>query len=144
MKEMTRDYALAFLGEGTRTGKLATVRPDGRPHVVPVWFVVDGDDIVFNTWHTSVKARDLAADSRASLVVDLEQPPYSFVMVGGIVTLSKNLDELVDVATRIGRRYMGEGRAEKFGLRNGVEGELVVRMRIDRIVSRDDVVGYGE
>ena len=39
----------AFVSEGTRTGKLATVRADGRPHVVPIWFVLDGDDLVFTT-----------------------------------------------------------------------------------------------
>ena len=39
----------AFVSEGTRTGKLATTRHDGRPHVVPIWFVLDGDDFVFNT-----------------------------------------------------------------------------------------------
>jgi nitroimidazol reductase NimA-like FMN-containing flavoprotein (pyridoxamine 5'-phosphate oxidase superfamily) len=43
---MTPDEALAFLAEGTRTGKLATAQ-GGRPHVAPVWFVVDADDLVF-------------------------------------------------------------------------------------------------
>ena len=36
----------AFLLYGTRTGKLATVREDGRPHVVPIWFVMDGDTLI--------------------------------------------------------------------------------------------------
>ena len=91
-----------------------------------------------------MKARNLKVDSRASLVVDLEQPPYAFVIVDGVVTISDDLDVVVDVATQIGRRYMGEERAEEFGRRNGVAGELVVRMHIDRIVSQDDVAGYGE
>jgi PPOX class probable F420-dependent enzyme len=38
---MTRDEIRSFLLEGTRTGKLATTRADGRPHVTPVWFVLD-------------------------------------------------------------------------------------------------------
>jgi hypothetical protein len=46
---MTEAEWRAFLGAGTRTGKLATTRPDGRPHVVPIWFVLDGDEVVFNT-----------------------------------------------------------------------------------------------
>jgi hypothetical protein len=33
-----------FLSEGNRTGKLATVQAEGRPHVTPIWFVLDGDD----------------------------------------------------------------------------------------------------
>ena len=141
---MTRTRALEFLLEGTRTGQLATIGLDGRPHVVPIWFVVDGDDIVFNTWHTSVKARNLARDARASMIVDLEEPPYAFVMIEGMVRISDDSEELLDVATRIGRRYMGDKRAEEFGKRNGVEGELVVRLEIERIVSRDNVAGYAD
>lgn len=138
---MGRDEALAFLQAGTRTGKLATVRPDGRPHVAPIWFIVEDGDVVFNTWHTSVKADNLAADSRASLVVDLEQPPYAYVMVEGTVEISDDVEEAQRIATLIGGRYMGADRAEEFGARNGVEGELVVKLRIDKMVARDDVSG---
>lgn len=83
MKEMTAEERRAFLSHGTRTGKLATVRADGSPHAVPVWFVLDGDDLVFTTWHESVKARSIRRDGRMTLVVDEETFPYSFVMVEG-------------------------------------------------------------
>src|SRR5258705_232539 len=53
---MLPDEVQRFLAYGTRTAKLATIRADGRPHVVPVWFVLDGDDIVFTTGTTTVKA----------------------------------------------------------------------------------------
>lgn len=138
---MTHEEALEFLGSGTRTGKFATVRADGRPHVVPIWFVVDQGDVVFTTWHESVKLRNLTADSRAAMVVDLEEPPFAYVMVEGRVSISDDLDQLRGFATRIGGRYMGESRAEEFGARNGVPGEVVVRLLIDRIVAKDDVSG---
>ncbi len=138
---MDRGEALSFLQTGTRTGKLATVRPDGRPHVAPIWFVLDDDDIVFNTWHTSVKAGNLAADSRASMVVDLEEPPYAYVMVEGSVEITDDVDESRRIATLIGGRYMGADRAEEFGERNGVPGELVVRLRVEKLVARNDISG---
>ena len=50
--------------------------------------------------------------------MDDQTPPFSFVMVEGTVELSSDLDELRRVATTIGRRYMGEERAEAFGARN--------------------------
>ena len=139
MREMTRDEAVNFLREGTRTGKLATVRADGRLHVVPIWFIVEGDEVVFTTWHDSVKARNLRRDPRASLIVDLEQPPYSFVMVEGEARFIDDEEELLRVATENGRRYMGGDRAEEFGRRNAVEGEEVVRLRIVHIVAQGDV-----
>jgi PPOX class probable F420-dependent enzyme len=138
---MTRSQALVFLASGTRTGKLATVRPDGRPHVVPVWFVIDEDDIVFTTWHDTVKYRNMAVNPRAALTVDLEEPPYAFVSVEGTVEISDDVGELLRMATAIGGRYMGPDRAEEFGRRNGVEGEMLVRLSIDRIVARDDISG---
>jgi PPOX class probable F420-dependent enzyme len=141
MRKMTRTEALTFLAEGTRTGKLATVRPDGRPHVAPIWFVVEDGDLVFNTWHTSVKARNLAADPRAALVVDYQEPPFGYVLVEGTVDVSSDLDEVRRIATKIGGRYMGAHRAEEFGARNGVDGELAVRLRVDRISGRDGVTG---
>ena len=42
MKKMSEEEYLGFLTSGTKTGKLATVRADGRPHVVPVWFAARG------------------------------------------------------------------------------------------------------
>lgn len=138
---MNTDDAWAFLTEGTRTGKLATIRPDGRPHVAPVWFIVENGDLVFNTWHTSVKARNLAADPRASLVVDLQEPPYAYVMVEGRAEIVEDLAESRRVATIIGGRYMGADKAEAFGARNGVEGELVIRLKVDKMVAKDDVAG---
>lgn len=139
MRDMDRDEAIAFLRHGTRTGKLATVRPDGRPHVAPVWFVVHGDEIVTMTWYTSVKARNLRIDARAALTVDLEEPPYGFVLVEGTVSMDGEDPRKVDIATEIGGRYMGEDRAEEFGRRNGVEGELVLRLSIDRITAKADM-----
>ena len=139
MRDMTYGEATEFLSAGTRTGKLATVRASGAPHVTPIWFVVDGDDLVFNTWHTSAKARHLARDPRASLVVDLEEAPYAYVLVEGPVTISRDLDEIVHFATRVGARYMGTDRAEEFGARNGVEGELLIRLHMERLIAHDDI-----
>ena len=139
MRHMDHQEAIDFLSAGTRTGKLATVRADGRPHVTPIWFVVDGDDLVFNTWHTSAKAKHIARDPRVSLVVDLEEAPYAYVLVEGTVTTSHDLDTITEFATRIGARYMGPDRAEEFGARNGVEGELLVRLHMDRLIALDDI-----
>ncbi|MGI9585661.1 MAG: PPOX class F420-dependent oxidoreductase [Acidimicrobiia bacterium] len=139
MRTMAPEEAIAFLGEGTRTGKLATTTHDGSPHVTPIWFVVDGSDVVFNTWHTGQKSKHLHRDPRAALVVDLEEPPYGYVLVRGTVSISTNLNDVRRFATLIGARYMGDDRAEEFGERNGVEGELLIRLHMDRIVGHADV-----
>jgi len=59
---MTPSEWHAFLIFGKRTAKVATVRPDGRPHVAPVWFVMDSDNLVFMTGkETPSKERTSAA-----------------------------------------------------------------------------------
>jgi PPOX class probable F420-dependent enzyme len=130
---------VAFLSAGTRTGKLGWTAADGRPLVAPVWFVVDGGDLVFNTGKDTAKGRALARDPRVVICVDDDRPPFSFVQVQGTASTSEDPDELVAFATRIGGRYMGADRAEEFGRRNGVPGELVVRVTPTKVVKAFDL-----
>lgn len=134
MRRMTDPEARAFLLDGTRTAKLATVRADGRPHVAPVWFLLDGDDLVFNTGESTVKAATIRRDGRVAVCVDDERFPFSYVLVEGTATLSDDLAEVRSWAERIAARYVGRDRAAVYGERNGVPGELLVRVRIGRIV----------
>jgi PPOX class probable F420-dependent enzyme len=138
-EKMTDAQWREFVSYGTRTGKLSTVRADGSPHVAPIWFVLDGDELVFNTGKNTVKGRNLIRDGRVALCVDDDRPPYSFVVVRGRARVSEDLDEIRHWATRIGARYMGEERAEEFGARNGVPGELLVRVAIDRVLAERDL-----
>ena len=128
MAKMSRDECLRFLAEGAHTGKLATVRADGRPHVVPVWFDLDGEVIIFTTGEDTVKGRNIQRDGRVCLCVDDEQPPFAYVRVEGTATVSTEPVELLNWATRIGGKYMGQDRAESYGRRNAVNGELLVRV----------------
>ena len=73
------------------------------------------------------------------LCVDLQEPPYAFVQVQGSVTLSEDPDELLRTATDLGARYMGADRAEEFGRRNGVPGELVVRLHPSKVIAALDM-----
>ena len=128
MAKMTPEECRDFLLVQARTGKLATVRADGRPHIAPIWFDLDGETIVFNTGETTVKARNIQHDARVSFCVDDERPPFTFVLVEGKATLSEDMEELRYWATRIAGRYMGADLAEAYGKRNAVQGELVVRI----------------
>jgi PPOX class probable F420-dependent enzyme len=141
MTSITDPDVSAFLQAGTRTGKLSFLAADGRPLVTPVWFIVEEGCLVFNTGKETAKGRALARDARASMCVDLEAPPYAFVQVQGAAELSEDLGELLRTATAIGARYMGADRAEEFGRRNAVPGELVVRLRPTKVLAAFDLTG---
>ncbi|ANI38449.1 PPOX class F420-dependent oxidoreductase [Mycolicibacterium vaccae] len=134
MTELSDDV-IAFLSEGTRTAKVGYLAADGRPLVAPVWFVVDDGQIVFNTGSDTAKGRALVRDPRITVCVDDERPPFSFVQIQGTATLGEDPAELLSTATRIGGRYMGADRAEEFGRRNGVPGELIVRLAPTKVIA---------
>jgi PPOX class probable F420-dependent enzyme len=148
-RRMSDTELVEFLtAEPARTAKLATVRADGRPHVAPVWFVLDpagpGDgsligDIVFNTGADTLKGKALRRDPRVALCIDDERPPFSFAVIDGVATISEELSEVARWAAVIGGRYMGAERAEEYGRRNGVAGELLVRVRATHIVAFADL-----
>lgn len=142
MHMMSNDERRAFLSHGTRTGHLATVHDDGRPHVAPVWFVLDGDHVMFMTGANTVKGRNLARTGRAALSVDDPTPPYGFVHLTGTV-------ELIDCGDApgtawpyglgISARYMGDDLAEQYARRNTVAGELLVRLTPEHVFAQADL-----
>lgn len=140
MQSLTDDV-IAFLSEGTRTGMLGYLASDGRPLVAPVWFVVDDGQLAFNTGKNTAKGRALARDPRVVMCVDDPHPPYSFVQIQGVASISEEPGDLLSIATRTGGRYMGADRAEEFGRRNGVPGELVVRIRPTKVIKAFGLAG---
>lgn len=135
MRAMSTEEWRRFLTDRARTGMLATTRADGRPHVAPIWFDLDGDEIVFTTWHSSVKAANLRRDGRAALCVDDETPPYAYVLIEGDVTIAETTPDLRQWATRLATRYLGDDQGQVLGARNGVEGEWLVRLRPTNVVA---------
>jgi PPOX class probable F420-dependent enzyme len=140
-RPMDDERVRAFLATlPARPAILATTRADGRPHVAPIWYAVDDDGtIVFNTGEHTVKGRNLRRTGWAAMSVDDDAAPFSFVTVEGAVSISEDLEDVRRWAGVIGGRYMGAGRADEYGERNGVPGELLVRLTPEKIVSAFDV-----
>lgn len=130
-----------FLTGGTKTGHLGHLAADGRPLAAPIWFVLDGDRIAFNTGSGTSKARSIQRDPRVVLTVDLPEPPYAFVQIQGRAVATDDLDEVKRIATLCGARYMGADRADEFGDRNGVPGERVVWIEPTKVIASLDVSG---
>ena len=149
MTQMTLNEVYSFLNNGTMTGKISTANHRGKPHVVPVWFVVDENPpqevnnivIIFTTHSKSLKARHLLSNPQVCVCVDDQTPPYSFVVINGIAEIDKapNQEDLLKCTTRIAERYMGKENAERFGKRNAVPGEFIIRIRPTKIIAQKNV-----
>ena len=92
---MDADEVVTFLEAlPARTGKLATVRADGRPHVAPVWFALDrstrgpGSPIwrsgVQHGRHHGEGSQHPARPPDSPLCIDDDRPPFTFVTVEGV------------------------------------------------------------
>ncbi|MCG7202267.1 PPOX class F420-dependent oxidoreductase [Streptomyces arenae] len=130
---MTTDEWHSFVSAGTRSGKVATVGSDNTPMIAPVWFVLDGGDIAFTTGVKSAKARNLRRNPRASVCVADDIPPFSYVEIRGLATLSEDPDELIRIATLAAARYMGPDKAEEYGRRNSGPGVVLIRVRPEKV-----------
>jgi PPOX class probable F420-dependent enzyme len=141
MSEMTKDEIKYFLLQGTFTGKLGTINKDGTPHVVPIWYTVDGEDnIIFNTGDKSVKAKNIRRDNRVRICVDDQTPLFSFVTIDGIAEIISNEpSEVYKWAKIIAARYMGYNKSEEYGRRNSAEGELLVKIKPIRVIGEKDI-----
>ena len=150
MTRMSEREITRFLMQGTLTGKLATVKKDGSTHVVPIWFVLDDSnnskergDIIFTTGITSVKTKNIERDNRVSICVDDQTPPFSFVTVYGTAEIKHyKQDELFKWATKIAERYIGKDNAEAYGKRNSAKGEVLVQIKITRIIAERDIASW--
>ena len=149
MAQMTKSEIKKFLMKDTFTGKLATVKKNGSPHVVPIWFVVEEvnsrnrntvGNIYFTTSRDSVKAKNIQRDSRVSICVDDQTPPFSFVSIcGNAKLIPYRQKEALKWATKIADRYMGKKNAKAYGERNSGEDEVLVRIRPIKIIAEKDV-----
>ncbi|ANN17498.1 PPOX class F420-dependent enzyme [Amycolatopsis orientalis] len=143
-EKMTDEQRRAFLAEGTRTAVFATARPDGRPHAVPVWFAVDGEDILVNLGIDTVKGRTLKENPRVAVVAEDPRPPYSFVSVEGVAEIVSDPDAVRSGSALIAERYLGEAGQETIDgwLEYATSpGKVLVRVRPENIVAIAKVGG---
>jgi PPOX class probable F420-dependent enzyme len=141
MEKMSKAEYMAFLSTPARCGKLATVREDGRPHVVPIWFTLDGENVIFSAPPTSIKVKNILRDGRVALCVDDDKPPFHFVTLEGRAeVLDSSAEGCRYWTTRISGRYMGEDRAEEFASQYVAVGEWVMRLVPENVIAYKDVV----
>ena len=141
MRQMDWTESGRFLMHGTRTAKIATIGRDGRPHVVPVWFILDQGGLVFTTSSRTVKARNMTRDPRVAVTVDDETPPFGFVSITGRAALFERPEDFLTWTTKIATRYVGQARGAEFGRRHTDIDDLVVRVRIESFTGRADLIG---
>ena len=106
MTEMTAE--VRRLMDRPNYAHLATLMPDGAPHSVPVWIVIEGDHLAILTGPGSRKARNIERDPRVAIsLVDVDQPHMSVLIRGQVVELVDG-DRAWEIIDRISQKYIGQ------------------------------------
>lgn len=108
--------------QGAHVAALATVRPDGRPHVTPVWYEYDGRDFTVSTFRNAQKVRNIRRKGFAALCIYSHQIPYREVIVEGTARAGSILDNVW--RQRVAVRYLGEEAGRAY-LRDTGDWEMV-------------------
>ncbi len=85
---------------------VALVRPDGTPHVTPVWVDIDGDNVVINTALGRSKARNIHKDSTIALsTFDAKNPYQAVAFQGKVIEVTEDgADAHIDF---LAKKYLG-------------------------------------
>jgi len=118
-----------FLGE-PHFAVLATVGAAGLPQQTVMWYLLEGNEIMFNTKAGRAKERYLRDDPRVSLLIGGE---YRYVRVTGRVREIRDLVVAHADIHRLAVRYTGADEAAKSMERFGEEERISYRMPIDRL-----------
>ncbi len=136
MATMTDKEWRSFVMAGTRLAHLALSRADGRPHVTPVCFILDGDELAFALSPGGVKGKSLARDGRVAVCVSDERQPYGFVTIEGHARTSVEPDQVRGVAVGIADRYYPAQPAADIAESFVQGGFTAVRISITNVIAR--------
>lgn len=136
MATMTDNEWRAFVTAGTKLAHLALTRPDGRPHVTPVCFILDGDEFAFALSPGSIKGKSLARDRRLALCITDERQPYGFVTIEGHARISAEPDQIKHVAAGIADRYYPSQPSAALAESFVEQGFTAVRISITNVIAR--------
>jgi len=115
---------------------VAAMRADGPPSLTPVYYVMDGDDLLISTTHSRAKTKLLKRDPRVSVCVLGEEMPFPYVTVFGRTSFTD--EGAAELMAQIGEAMMGSPVPEEAlpGLRDRAEaeGRVVMRVRAERAI----------
>ena len=99
---MTADEAAALLAE-SRKLQLATINPDGTPHLVTMFYVLLGGRIAFWTYRASQKARNLARDPRLTCLVETGEEYFELrgVQVAGRAQIVEDQAGILEIGRAV-------------------------------------------
>ncbi|MGP3925382.1 PPOX class F420-dependent oxidoreductase [Streptomyces sp. 8N616] len=112
-----------YLDDSRAFATVATVLPDGRPHLTVVWIKRDGDDLLFSTTVDRQQGKNVARDPRVTVMINPPENPYTCAEVRGTATVTP--DSTKQLLNDLAVKYTGQDYAT-FSPASKDDGERVV------------------
>jgi PPOX class probable F420-dependent enzyme len=112
---------------GPHVASLATVRPDGRPHVTPVWYEFDGREFIVSTLRETQKVRNVSKKGFAALTIHTPGAPFQHVIAEGTARVGSTLDNVW--RERLASRYLGEAAGRAYVRESGDWDVVAIHVR---------------
>ena len=130
MSTILTERQIRFL-QKPRIARLGTISPDGTPHIAPVWYRFEDGEVRILTDRGSQKHRNIERDSRVTVCIDDERPPYHTVLVRGVA----EVDEAPGAEWRLALavHYLGEENGRRYIEENDGEGGIMLCIRPERV-----------
>ncbi|WP_040797372.1 PPOX class F420-dependent oxidoreductase [Nocardia higoensis] len=113
---------------------VATLGPNGHPHLTVVWLARDGDDLLFSTTVDRQQGKNLAADPRITVLINPPEQPYLYAEIRGTATVTPDPERALP--DQLSLKYTGKPYAE-FNPASANDGErVIVRVTPRKVVSR--------
>jgi PPOX class probable F420-dependent enzyme len=129
------DAVKTHIDEAKVFATVATVDPDGRPHLTVVWLKRDGDDLLFSTTVDRVQGKNILRDPRVTVMINPADNPYVYAEIRGTATTTPDPTRVLP--DELSYKYLGKDYASG-NPRSIDDGDrrIVVRLTPDKVVSR--------
>jgi PPOX class probable F420-dependent enzyme len=126
--------------DGVHIARVATTRPDGRPHIAPVWYLWEDDTLYFESESRTVKTRNLRLNPNIAISVDITAGGLrlKYVILEGRVEFIENLEAVKKIANRVYSRYMGQEALDTRSVQEMLKlADLIVSLKPTRFITMD-------
>ncbi|HZG04280.1 MAG TPA: PPOX class F420-dependent oxidoreductase [Streptomyces sp.] len=123
-----------YVDESRVFATVATILPDGQPHLTVVWIKRDGDDLLFSTTVDRQQGKNLARDPRVTVMINPPEDPYRYAEIRGTATITPDPER--KLPDELSLKYTGQDYAS-FNPASKNDGErIVVRVTPVKITGR--------
>ncbi|UCH69879.1 MAG: PPOX class F420-dependent oxidoreductase, partial [Candidatus Bathyarchaeota archaeon] len=128
-----------FLSDG-HTARIATVKPNNSPHVTPVWYLWEKNQLWMTIPKDSVKARNIRRNNKVAVTIDTDKPPIKAVIIEGTATieeLTKETERKID--RRMAAKYVKPEYLDEYIEWSDAQGieYIYIRIRPEKIITWD-------